>query len=249
MSNIVINEIQKPIIGKKLESGYIVADGPEYRQNNKPYYLFRCDDCKEEKWLDYYWGIQSKHAYCPGKINDFFPIGTVVGMQTVIESPRIIKGKMRYGVQCNSCSTFTWRTIQTVERKDLGCISCANKKKSERMAHKDDNRMYKRLMSNVKSNARNRGIKFDLSFDDIKTIADSNCFYCGNEPEPRKLKDEYFYCNGIDRLDSSIGYILENCVSSCKQCNLAKLDYSMDDFLKWIDRVYHHNNKGAEQLM
>lgn len=246
MSNIVIDKIKKPVIGQKLENGYTVISGPEFRQNNKEYYLFKCNDCGEEKWLDYYWGLQSKHAYCRGKVDEFLPVGTVVGMQTIVESPRIVKTKMRYGVRCNECLTLTWRTLQTVERKDLGCITCANKKKSERMAGSDNDRMYKRLMSNVKSNARNRGMEFALSIDDIKELADKNCHYCGGAPERRKMKDEIFFCNGIDRIDSSLGYIKNNCVSCCKQCNLAKLDYSVDEFLKWVVMVYRHNYKESE---
>jgi hypothetical protein len=49
----------------------------------------------------------------------------------------------------------------------------------------------------------------------------------------------YVY-NGIDRIDSSIGYVIENCISCCGRCNVAKMSESQQDFLSWIDRVYSH---------
>ena len=47
--------------------------------------------------------------------------------------------------------------------------------------------------------------------------------------------------NGIDRIDSNIGYTKENSVSCCKFCNTAKSTMSRDEFLKWIKKVYEYN--------
>jgi len=68
---------------------------------------------------------------------------------------------------------------------------------------------------------------------------------CGIEPKQiRKdrlhLNGDYVH-NGIDRLDSSRGYILENCVPCCKVCNYAKRNMSVNDFLNWIKKVYNYN--------
>ena len=45
------------------------------------------------------------------------------------------------------------------------------------------------------------------------------------------------YWNGIDRVDSSLGYINENCVSCCRTCNYAKLEMNIKDFLDWVQRI------------
>jgi len=37
--------------------------------------------------------------------------------------------------------------------------------------------------------------------------------------------------NGVDRLDSSIGYTVSNCVASCGDANLAKQSLTYDEFI------------------
>ena len=61
----------------------------------------------------------------------------------------------------------------------------------------------------------------------------------------KRLSDYVLKCNGIDRIDSSKGYTVENSVACCKYCNTAKNTMSVDEFLKWIGRVYEFNNLGS----
>ena len=46
--------------------------------------------------------------------------------------------------------------------------------------------------------------------------------------------------NGIDRIDSSKGYSVDNCVPCCAKCNYAKHDLSIDDFKNHIEKIYKH---------
>lgn len=41
----------------------------------------------------------------------------------------------------------------------------------------------------------------------------------------------------IDRVDSSIGYVESNCVACCAQCNIAKSDYTKDEFVAMARRI------------
>lgn len=73
--------------------------------------------------------------------------------------------------------------------------------------------------------AKRRAHEFSLSLDFFKHITKQNCFYCNKEPSQvrkagRKTGD-YVY-NGIDRVDNSLGYVENNCVSCCKDCNYLK---------------------------
>ena len=52
-----------------------------------------------------------------------------------------------------------------------------------------------------------------------------NCHYCGVSGP-----------NGIDRIDSSLGYSRNNCVPCCKHCNYVKGNLSMNDFQIWVKR-------------
>lgn len=92
-----------------------------------------------------------------------------------------------------------------------------------------------------------------LDFKTFKNISKSSCKYCGLEyskeiedrlserSDGKKLSDNIIKINGIDRVDSNIGYTKENSVPCCKYCNFAKHTMSEDDFYKWIRRVYEYN--------
>jgi len=47
--------------------------------------------------------------------------------------------------------------------------------------------------------------------------------------------------NGIDRLDSSKGHVIDNVVPCCKWCNYAKRERSYKDFLDWVVVIYNHS--------
>jgi len=95
-----------------------------------------------------------------------------------------------------------------------------------------------------------RGILFSL--DAFIYKARAPCYYCGLEyskelsdrlgesKKQRKLSTTILKINGIDRLDSSIGYTENNTVSCCKYCNTAKHLMTEVQFLNWINRVYKY---------
>lgn len=58
-------------------------------------------------------------------------------------------------------------------------------------------------------------------------------------------KTGYYIYNGIDRVNSDLGYSVKNCVTCCKDCNTAKMNMSIKDFLSMIERIYkkHFKNK------
>lgn len=91
----------------------------------------------------------------------------------------------------------------------------------------------KHIFSIYKCNARNRNLSFDLTFEQFKTFWNQNCSYCNTNIKTI----------GIDRVDSSIGYSLENCVSCCFTCNRMKMADSKEDFLIQIEKIYKYTIK------
>lgn len=81
-----------------------------------------------------------------------------------------------------------------------------------------------------KVNAIKRNIEFSLSFNQFLTFWDSQCHYCGTKIEGV----------GVDRVDSSIGYEIKNCVPCCKTCNYMKLNLSLSDFLSHIQKILNN---------
>lgn len=96
------------------------------------------------------------------------------------------------------------------------------------------------IYSQYKCGAKQRNIEFKLTKEEFDIFINNNCFYCNAELSNKMdmLLDRIFKYNGIDRVNSDIGYIKENCVSSCIQCNNAKLDYTQNEFKEWIIKVY-----------
>jgi len=111
----------------------------------------------------------------------------------------------------------------------------------------------KSVYDNYRRGAKTRCLDFELSFDEFLTLCVGNCHYCGIPPSQimdvknsqgkSRLNGEFIY-NGIDRLDNNKGYELENCVSCCGTCNIAKTNMVYEDFLNWVERVHEYQNGG-----
>ncbi len=116
-------------------------------------------------------------------------------------------------------------------RKSCGCIS------SEKFEETGTNIIFNEYFRKAKK----RKLDFDLSFLEFKDFIKGHCHYCGIEPSSiRKAQGRdkiQIIWNGIDRIDSNKGYILENCVSCCKYCNQAKSDLTLDAFKNHIKRI------------
>lgn len=103
---------------------------------------------------------------------------------------------------------------------------------------------FARLVRQYKANAARRGLEFELSDSEVRTLTSSVCNYCGVSPAQKMHSKDangaYFY-NGIDRVDSTSGYTVSNCVPCCVTCNQAKRDMSMEQWRMWLNRIicYH----------
>jgi hypothetical protein len=96
------------------------------------------------------------------------------------------------------------------------------------------------------NSAKKRGFIFDLSKDQFRKIIEQPCFYCGQEKftkTQQKNCNGYFESNGVDRIDSNKGYLLDNCVPCCSVCNKMKLDLSVDKFYEHIEKILQHLKK------
>ncbi len=78
--------------------------------------------------------------------------------------------------------------------------------------------------------AERRNMEFALSFEDYVNLQASPCVYCGEKEG-----------NGIDRVDNSVGYIKENCVSCCLVCNKMKLTYTKQFFIEHCKKIAQLN--------
>lgn len=96
------------------------------------------------------------------------------------------------------------------------------------------------VFANYRSSAKARGLEFALLKGECRLLMEQNCFYCGVEPQQLCRPNDYssWLYNGLDRVDSSQGYLLDNVVPCCGTCNKAKLASSSGDFVLWVERTY-----------
>jgi 5-methylcytosine-specific restriction endonuclease McrA len=99
----------------------------------------------------------------------------------------------------------------------------------------------RRLYTEIRRNAKTRGIAFDLTIDDFVRVASNPCRYCG-DPAPLRSRTEIegsrpVKLHGLDRVDNASGYAIANVVACCGLCNRAKSDRSEVEFFAWAARV------------
>ena len=92
------------------------------------------------------------------------------------------------------------------------------------------------IISKYERRAKENNIEMSISNDEIidLTKGGHTCHYC-NEIDIRG------YC-GIDRVDPNIGYVLDNCVSSCSMCNYMKYTLQFEYFISYCGHIGMNNN-------
>ena len=96
------------------------------------------------------------------------------------------------------------------------------------------------VMNGYVQSARKRNLEFELTKDEFMTLIKGDCHYCGDKPSTvTKHACALVACvhNGVDRVDSNIGYKTHNCVTCCKKCNYMKLLLSKIDFLEHVEKI------------
>jgi len=139
------------------------------------------------------------------------------------------------------CACGTEKAIQGTllasgNTKGCGC-QVAVSAKSRRLPN--DAGVINQLKLQYIRHAKGRGFSFDLTSDEFGALIRGRCFYCDEEHgNVKKTKNHPgFKYNGIDRVDSSLGYHRANCVPCCCRCNFAKLDSNQKEFVEWAHRV------------
>ena len=100
---------------------------------------------------------------------------------------------------------------------------------------------FNRMIANKRFSAKERGLSWELIDAQVQELSGQPCYYCGqlpsNEVGHARMNGSYTY-NGLDRLDSSEGYVWGNVVPCCKVCNRAKGEMSLAQFRAWGKRLY-----------
>ena len=152
-------------------------------------------------------------------------------------------GVRLYSVLCLLCGSLSDKRLQTIEMaKSCGCMQSKRDRRvvgSGRRSAEGTRVEINNLISIYKSNARKRGVSFDLTYAQFETLVDGECYFCGdiggNTLRKRSYND-YSY-TGIDRVDNSVGYLPYNCISCCSWCNRAKNNGTLVNFVDKCKKI------------
>lgn len=186
-----------------------------------------------------------------GKIIDI--TGQRFGRLVVIEYIKLDKNRQSiWKCKCD-CGNEVLKKGYYLRNKWTNSCGCLNKEKL-----KNGFRIYlmnkaKRLPNNeasfnslyycYKRSAKIKNHVFEIEKESFKELTSQNCFYCNKKPLQEKnmyRKTEKYIYNGLDRVDSTKGYTLDNVVPCCKRCNVMKNNMKLEDFKKHIIDIYNN---------
>jgi len=84
--------------------------------------------------------------------------------------------------------------------------------------------------ASYRNRAEKKELEFSITKDDYNTIIQQDCYLCGKKSTDTNT-------NGIDRVDNTIGYTLENCKACCKECNHMKNQYTLEELIAKIGNI------------
>lgn len=146
--------------------------------------------------------------------------------------------------KCDCGETFISRLNNIKRKKYKDCGKCTNPDPHTKLMYGESS--LKALYDSYIRRAKYADLNFNLNIEEFKKITSMNCHYCGIEPSQKKFANKLSYghylYNGVDRLDSTKGYLTSNVVPCCKTCNFAKRDLSYGDFINWLKRAYEYLN-------
>jgi len=165
-------------------------------------------------------------------------LGKKVGTFTFISIHHIDKKQHHrkyYNVICD-CGTKRVIDSHYARRKQRNFCRCRDNRSSKDICLDQLYQRYKYGSSKRKTTT----IDFNIDKSMFIELVLSKCRYCNKEPANtitvnKKHKLKY---NGIDRLNNNIGYLNNNCVSCCWECNQAKKNKSFEEFKMWINKVH-----------
>lgn len=176
--------------------------------------------------------------------------GAKIGQLEVISFSHIGNNKQKrhyYWVKCSCGITKITQLDGLLDGRTQRCgPSCP-----DRPRRTPEGQCVTTVMATYRVHARNKNKEFALTRDQFSSLLFAPCNYCGTDPCNQYLasspghtgtraKDILVFYNGVDRVDSTLGYTLDNVVTCCALCNQAKNDLSLKDWLNHCKKIIEH---------
>lgn len=183
-------------------------------------------------------------------------VGKTKGNQEIIEYVEYRKISQNrevpfYKIKCHNCDNVYetyYYNFSDKRREGKVCTKCSNITSRKYVRMNTLQAQISMVYSNYKSRSKIKKWEFELSKELFSSLVTSNCHYCNQSPSKVRLdrikikrkESTTALLNGIDRIDSNKGYVKDNVLPCCEDCNKAKRNLSYNDFLKMIKDIYKH---------
>jgi hypothetical protein len=150
----------------------------------------------------------------------------------------ILTNKMPLCRKCGVelCDANWYLSYRTAKRPSCICKTCVRNYIKEWGRNRKRDRTKRRSTIRTRFGlliyyAKKRGIECLLTFDEYKTLVENVvCVYCRGPLSEAQG-------HGLDRVDSTKEYSLDNLQPCCGYCNRAKREFPEAEFIKWLDRI------------
>ncbi|HCW53238.1 MAG TPA: hypothetical protein DG753_05785 [Clostridium sp.] len=186
-------------------------------------------------------GCDIKHS--GGRHKEDFPknnlIGNTYGRLTVIDYVGKRKGKNEWLCKCNCGNEKEVKArgdlLKSGKVRSCGCL-VKELKGPEPNPDREDAVIKKRYVE-LKKRIKEKG--GNLTFNEFKEIEKGKCFYCGETNTiTDALSGKKFELVGVDRLNYTKGYTVDNVCGCCSTCNYLKNKLDKTSFLNKVKAIH-----------
>lgn len=151
---------------------------------------------------------------------------------------------------CGNYKEIACHGVAQGNNKSCGCAIKAN---GDKKRSPNNGSEITAIILQYKRHAFDRHLSWELSREQVVSLIEKPCYYCGIPPSNYKttknsLKGGGKHYSGIDRVDSTKGYFMDNCVPCCKICNFAKSNLDINEFQNWALRLGAMAEQWSEAL-
>jgi len=155
-----------------------------------------------------------------------------------VATTELLRNTLQKNLRCCVMCGKHFESFATSHKKEsVKCKHCQSQQQEQDAKRIDRERVFKKEMlrhpdtyyKHYERGALKRDLLFELTIEQFTSIIAKECFYCNHH-----VKDE---ANGIDRVDNTKGYVVDNCVPCCEMCNRIKLHFELDFFLEHIKQI------------
>lgn len=144
---------------------------------------------------------------------------------------KLVQGGALHAGTVRSCGC-----LRSAARKNSKAVRLKQKQQRVHRSSTDTTTLELRARwSRKHASAKQRGLVFELTYLQWLQVVSQPCVFCGQAPAPRSARQSYqgdpIYCSSVDRISSSLGYILGNVQPTCDQCNIMKSEMTNQSFI------------------